>query len=382
MRGLALISLFLGSCFVCEAREVLYLGRSPKGNLMGNAYTSYGTDEYSLFYNPALLGRNDGVQFTPLNPSIGVTNVLDDLDRFDNFPSSDPVAITERVIGLPIYVQTGIYPGFKMGPFGFSLFANQQTSMILRNQTHPTLSLDYRLDRGFIFGGAFSIGEGAKASVWDGRQPKRKRKNSSGHRWSYGFAVKNVNRQGLSGDFDLFGTDLVSIINSGSSSYSDIRNELGFAKGEAWGLDLGVDFIYASDMFEFGSSLAILDVGDTRFAKTQGEGDVPIQQMAITWGNHVLFDFGIGELALSMDIGPMNQGLAAGRWFHLGAEVSLPIISAFAGYNEGYLGYGLEIDIWVARVIAGFYSVEVSGDYKIEEGKRAVIYLSLIDVSM
>lgn len=382
MKKLVLLFLICQICQSVIAREVLYLGRSPKGNLMGNAYTSYGTDEYSLFYNPALLGRNDGVQFTPLNPSIGVTNIIDDLDRFDDFPSDDAVAITERVIGVPVYLQTGIYPGFKMGPFGFSLFANQQTSLVLRNQTHPTLSIDYRLDRGFIFGGAFSVGHGAKASVWDGRMPTRKRKHTTGHRWSYGFAVKNINRQGLSGDFDLFGTDLISTINSGVASYSDFRNELGFAKGEAWGFDTGIDFIYASDNFEFGSSLGILDVMDTRFEKTQGEGDVPIQEMNVTWGNHVLFDFGIGELAFSLDIGPINQGLSAGRMFHLGAELSLPILSVYAGYNEGYLGYGLEVDLWVFRVVAGLYSVEVSGDYKIEEGKRAVIYLSLIDVSL
>jgi hypothetical protein len=364
------------------AKEVLYLGRSPKGMLMGNAYTSYATDEYALFYNPALIGRNDGVHFTPLNPSIGVTNILDDLDRFSNFPS-DAVGITDRILGVPIYIQTGLYPGLKMGPFAFNLFANQQTSMVLRNRVHPTLSIDYRLDRGFMFGGAFSIGSGAKTSVWDGRSPKKKRKSSEGYRWSYGFAVKNINRSGISGDFDLFGTDLINLVNGGQvDSYDAFRRELGFAKGDGWGVDLGVDFIYSNGAFEFGSGLGILDVGDTRFEKTEGEGDVPIQRMNATWGTHILFDFGLGELAFTLDVGPLNQGLAAGRLFHMGAELSLPIISLFAGYNEGYLGYGFEMDIWVFKVQAGLYSVEVSSDYKIEEGKRGVITFSLFDVSI
>ena len=167
-----LFILFLTFKYQAQAKEVLYLGRSPKGMMMGNAYTSYATDEYSLFYNPALIGRNDGVHFTPINPSIGVTNILDDMEKFSNFPT-DAVGITDRILGVPIYLQTGIFPGLKMGPFAFSLFANQQTSMVLRNRVHPTLSIDYRLDRGFMFGGAFSIGTGAKASVWDGRSPKK-----------------------------------------------------------------------------------------------------------------------------------------------------------------------------------------------------------------
>lgn len=365
------------------AREVLYLGRSPKGMLMGNAYTSYATDEYSLFYNPALIGRNDGVSFTPFNPSFGVTNILDDMERFDDFPSSDAVAITDRALGLPVYLQAGIYPSLKMGPFAFSLFANTSTSMILRNRVHPTLSIDYRLDRGFLFGGAFSVGEGAKKSVWDKSSGKRARKKSSGgHRWSYGFAIKNINRQGLSGDFDLFGTDLISTINGGGvDSYDAFRRELGFSKGEAWGLDLGIDFIYSSGAFEWGTGLSVLDVGNTRFKKTEGTGTVPEQEMVVAWGTHALLDFGIGELVTTFDISPMNQGLSFGRMFHLGAEISLPLLSVFGGINEGYLSYGVEIDIWIAKLIAGFYSVELSGDYKTEEGKRATVYLSIFDVS-
>lgn len=377
-----LFILFLTFKYQAQAKEVLYLGRSPKGMMMGNAYTSYATDEYSLFYNPALIGRNDGVHFTPINPSIGVTNILDDMEKFSNFPT-DAVGITDRILGVPIYLQTGIFPGLKMGPFAFSLFANQQTSMVLRNRVHPTLSIDYRLDRGFMFGGAFSIGTGAKASVWDGRSPKKRRKSSDGHRWSYGFAVKNINRQGLSGDFDLFGTDLINLVNGGNiNSYDAFRRELGFAKGEAWGLDLGVDFIYSNGTFEFGSGLGILDVGDTRFEKTEGDGNVPLQRMNATWGSHILFDFGVGEITFTLDIGPLNQGLSAGRMFHLGTEVSLPLISVFAGYNEGYLAYGFEMDIWIFKLQAGLYSVEVSSDYKIEEGKRGVITFSLFDVSI
>ena len=42
------------------AREVYYTLRSPKALLMGDAYTTLAEDDYTLFYNPAILARHSG----------------------------------------------------------------------------------------------------------------------------------------------------------------------------------------------------------------------------------------------------------------------------------------------------------------------------------
>ena len=73
---------------ISSAREMNYLARSPRALLMGDAYTAIADDEFTLFYNPAALARNKGVSFTLLDPQMGFTDALSELDRFQNFPSS------------------------------------------------------------------------------------------------------------------------------------------------------------------------------------------------------------------------------------------------------------------------------------------------------
>lgn len=57
------VLLFLCLVSMLHAQEVNYLARSPRALLMGDAYTAIADDEFTLFYNPAALGRNKGVSF-------------------------------------------------------------------------------------------------------------------------------------------------------------------------------------------------------------------------------------------------------------------------------------------------------------------------------
>lgn len=94
--------------------EFSYLGRSPEVLFMGDAYTAVADDENTLFYNLAAMGRHNGVTIAPINPTIGVTDVLDKnlslsefeiglSDTFENFPK-EPEDIADRILGLPLYL--------------------------------------------------------------------------------------------------------------------------------------------------------------------------------------------------------------------------------------------------------------------------------------
>jgi hypothetical protein len=52
-----------------------------------------------------------------------------------------------------------------------------------------------------------------------------------------------------------------------------------------------------------------------------------------------------------------------------------------AGWNGGYLSYGAGIELWPVTLYAGFYGIEIGSAFHQEEGKRAIIYLSLLDFS-
>ena len=372
MKNILLFTLFIFS-FNLFAQEVIHIGRSPKSLLLGDAYTARADDEYTLFYNPAALGRNSGVQVTPLNPSVGVTNALDEVDRFKDFPSSDPALIADRLLGFPVYAQSGVFPGLKMASFGFNLFAQSRTSFLLQNATHPAIDLDYRVDRGFIAGFAYNIGSGG---VFSGK------KNKTGNRTSIGISVKHTQREGVKGLFDLFGTDLLTKITNNTSEVDDIRNSIGWSKGKAWGVDLGVEQSFSSQFSEFTWAASILDVGGTKYRKVSGTGVVPGQDMYVNAGVNWKQSMGPFAYSLSVDAAALNIYMPFSRKLRTGLEIEVPFVSLLAGYAEGYVSYGVEVRLWPVKILAGFYSAESGVELREFESKRAVFQLNLFDIDI
>ncbi len=361
------------------AQEVGYIGRSPRAQLMGDAYTAIADDEYTLFYNPAALGRNKGVSFTPLNVSVSGTNVIDDMDKFKDFPKSDPAAIANKILNYPVSIQASTFPGLKMATFGFNLFASSKTNMVLRNAIHPILDIDYRYDRGFIAGFAYNVGSGASSSRISKRSSKTK--TTVGKRLSIGMSVKHVGREGIADQYDLFGTTLLNKINSGNTDINSLKKALGYSKGKAWGVDLGAEYAYSTGRSVLTAGLSILDVGTTRFKKTEGTNELPDQDMTINTGVAYKQDFGIFDYTLSADIRPLTSSIDVSRKFHFGTELSLPLVSLNAGWSEGYLSYGGTLKLWPVKLTAGFFGVEMGSKFREQEAKRFVVYLSLFDFS-
>ena len=364
---------------VGESKEIRQLNRSVRGLLMGDAYTAIADDEYTLFYNPAALGRHNGLSIHFLNPDVSVTNVLGEMDRFQNFPTDDPTAIAERILGLPLHLRFGATPGVKMGSFGFNLMASSTTDLVLRNAIHPALDMDYRLDRGFVMGYAYTIGGGS-------RKPKRHRATSSaassaGKKTSIGVGFKSMNRQGIFNSFDLFGLELLNKISTSDGDIYSIRKALGYSYGQGYGVDLGIEHSITTSLSQLNLALAIMDVGDTRFTRTAGDSEIPRQEMSVNLGASWSQNFLLLDYTLSVDLAPLNQDIAFGRKLHVGMELGLPLVSGMFGWNGGYISYGLGVNIWLVKLYAGFYGVELGSNFRQEEGKRGILYLSILDFS-
>ncbi len=338
---------------------------------MGDAFTAVTDDEYTLFYNPAALASSEKVRITPLNVTLGLTNLLDDMDRFQNFPS-DAVGVANKIMDFPIYTQLGTAPGFKMGAFALSLIANTSASIVLRNAIHPFLDVDYRYDKGVIMGYGHSIGSGAK---------KVKGRLTSGLRLSFGASVKSVSREGLQGSFSFFGTDLLNAV-GGAKDFNGIRRKLGYSKGQGFGVDLGTELAFSSSNYIMKSGFSILDVADTKFSRSEGFRDIPNQKMAMNWGSSFSQKFFLFDYTLAFDIHPLNSSADLSSKIHLGASIALPGLELFAGFNGGYSSYGATIKLWPISLTAGVYGVELGAKYRQNKGARAIIYLSLLDLDL
>jgi hypothetical protein len=362
-----------------EAKEIMHLMRSPYALLMGDAFTARADDEYTLFYNPAALGRNAGLRLSPLNPTVGIVSALDDIDRFKDFSETkdsdgnyDAAKIGERLMGFPVYIHAGASPSMKFGPMGMVLFASTSSSIIMRNNVHPMMDVDYRLDRGFIVGFAHSIGNGAKSTSGD--------KTTPGQRLSIGVALKKMNRQGLDNSYDLFGSELMAnIAQASGGDLVSLRNAMGYSKGKAWGGDLGLEWIHSTEYSELSWGLSILDINDTRFRKLDGTQDIPRQEMYINTGITWRQDFTLLDYSFSMDLHPINVVMPWQRKLHIGFDIGIPLIRVMAGLSEGYISYGATVSLWPFKITAGFYGVELGSEYKQEKGSRAFVYISLLD---
>jgi len=352
--------------------QVRYLSRSPYALLMGDAFTARADDNYTLFYNPAGLAKNSGVEFYLVNLKISATNVISDLDRFSNL-SSDPVELTSTLTGFPIYIAASGVPTLKFGPFGLTLFASFNSSMTLRNSVHPYLEVDHRYDRGFIFGYAHTLGKGGIF---------QRGKKSDGASTTIGVSVKQFNREGVNKNYDLFGTSLLGKITSGEiSDYAGFKNALGYSKGKTWGWDLGVEQKFVSGNSSLSFAVAANDVMGTHFTITEGSNPLANQDMIISSGISYQYKTTLFDYSLNMDFKPVLADVPFARKLHFGFDIGIPMIRAMIGINEGYLSYGAKLRLWPFVLTAGFYGVELGNEYRQLKGNRLIIYLSLLDFS-
>lgn len=366
--------------FQALGSPVRYLQRSPRALLMGDAYTTLAEGNYSLFYNPALMGRNTGASVDLLNINLQLTNPLGEEDRFEDFPENDPVAITNRMMNFPVFLNAATAPGLKMGTFGMNFFLSGMTNAVLSNAVRPVLDLEYNYDRGFVFGGAYNFGVGRRKGT------KRKKSGwqgfGNGWRGSIGMGAKYINREGIDESYYVFSTTLLNnVLNGSSSDIEELRKSLGYSKGKTWGFDAGVDFTYGMKHSQFSLGASVMNIGGLNFNETEGTADVPDDEANLSIGSAFRQDYGLFGWTLSADLRPLNQDIDFGRKFHLGFMLDLPVVDFMIGINEGYWSYGAQIDIYLFKLMAGVYSVELGSGYKELEGKRAIIYLSFLDFS-
>jgi hypothetical protein len=344
-----------------EAQEFIYSGRSAKGLLMGDAYTSLANDDYTLFYNAAVLSENKGIEIYPINPSISFYRNFKDYDiqDFEDLDEDRIGKIVDDFMGMALHLSGQFNPTFKLGNFGMSLIFNPALRLNLRNSTHPTAEFDVRFDKGFVVGYAFNF------------------KSKEGQT-SVGLSAKFLSREGLKEIYDIFNVSTYEVINDSECKEECIKNHFNYSKGKGVGFDLGIlHLLELKNNTQIRFGLSILDIGDTTFSLDSGS--VPSQDMMVNLGFAYSYRYGIANWAFSLDLHPLNQSTDFGRIVHLGLDMGIDILQVMAGFNGGYFSGGLELDLKFIRIVAGLFDIEVGGGYRNQKSERAVIYLDLFE---
>ena len=344
--------------------------RSPKALLMGDAFTAVNDDDFSLFYNPASLGRHKrDLTMYPFNFQFSGTNVLQDTDRFEDFPD-EPVGVADVLMNYPAHASLGLAPGLKLFNVGVSFILNESFDALLRNPAHPMLDLDIHSDRGVVAGVGIPIGPG-----------RISKKSQSGSQTSVGLSGKYIERTGLVGTYALSGPTVLDSL--GKDEISDVLKGLGQVKGIGWGFDAGIEHVIKEGNSQYVVGLSAMDITSTSFTVPETAGDLKVAKIhdSVNLGLAMGQEYSLFHYVLSADIRSLNEQMEFGRRVRVGAQVGIPGLTVMAGMNSGYYSYGAMLNLGFMKFTAGFYDIEMGTTYRQIKSDRLIIYLSLFDFS-
>lgn len=337
---------------------------------MGDAFTAVNDDEFTLFYNPAALARHKrDFSINPINPQFQGTNVLSDMDRFENFPD-EPVGAADVLMDYPAHASAGMAPGFKLFNVGVTFLANESFDVLLRNRSHPMLDLDMKSDRGVMVGIGIPLG------------PSRlSRKNAQGSQTSLGLSAKYLERTGVRDTLALAGPTVVDSLSR--DELQDVLKTLGRVKGIGYGFDAGIEHVSRSGNSQFVASLAAMDITGTDFKEQDHPDDLQVSDIRdqVNLGLAAGQDFKLFHYILSADVRGLNEQMDFGKRLRFGVEFGVPGLSVMGGLNSGYYSYGATLDLVFMKLTAGFYDMELGSKYKQIKSRRFLLYLSLFDFS-
>jgi hypothetical protein len=368
MKKILLLSLFVSTS--AFAFDNPYTLRSPRGLLMGDAFTAVNDDSFTLFYNPATLARHKSdLTLYPLNATLTGTNVLADMDRFKDFPD-EPVGAADVLMNYPVHAGVNTAPGFKLFNFGMTAIVADSYDILLRNQANPTMDIDIRSDRGVAMGFALPIGPG-----------RLNKKTNRGSQTSIGVGAKYIERTGVADQIGLMSTTTLNCL--GQDKVEDVAKCLGRVRGQAWGFDLGVEHVVKVANAQWVLGMTALDVTGTDFQVPNNPNKLKVasNRDQVNLGSAFGQDFGLFHYIVSADVRALNEEMDFGKRLRVGGEVGVPGLAVMAGMNSGYYSYGATLDMGFIKTTAGMYEVEVGSKYKQQKSSRFVLSVTLFDFS-
>ncbi|GIL18454.1 MAG: hypothetical protein BroJett040_22050 [Oligoflexia bacterium] len=309
-----------------QAAEFYEYTQSVRALGMGGVRVHNEDDAAVMLWNPAALAYITGINWTVFNLNAGINGmqIYNDIQAVGNINGIDSLS---SFYGKNVWVGAGGYSVMAFPYFGFGLYDNGYGAFRLQDPAFPNMDITVLNDWGAIMGGAIPLGGAG----------------------SLGLNVKRVTRYG--GNTILGPSDLMTVTNT--TITNAITNE-----GIGYGLDLG--YMFAPPvMGNPAISLSWIDVGSTAFNKTKGTQAPSRIKDNLTLGitSHGSLP-GLGY-ATGLEYRHItDQGEPLGKKIHLGLELSLAFLDVRAGFYQGYITYGLGMDLWLMRLDLASYSVE------------------------
>jgi hypothetical protein len=306
---------------------------------LGNAFSSLVDDEEALFYNPAGIAKNGGIYWTVADPRAGITDVTDLSENLDAFSELQDASTFSNALadlyGEPILGNGGAKTSIIMPFFSAAYYIDYDVGLMVENPVSPTITLNYVKDTGIAFGTAFSMGPFLQM----------------------GFVGRRVTREGTRAEY---GPSVIADIAAGNSDPDVIFDNLE-NKGVGYGLDMGMNLTIPTPV-QPTLSFVWKNIGNTKFTLDEGTKAPPTEKQEWVLGGSLMVDAWLAHIAPSLEFKHMNDDQTQlGKKVHLGLEVGIPFIDLRVGLNQGYLSYGVGLDIGPIRIDAASWGVEMGG---------------------
>lgn len=324
------IILFLFISQASNARELFEYQRPAWALGMGGVYTPFPRSGDIPTANAAYLTQVKEVNLELLNIDIKASG-LKDLETFQDLPEIDGVEDLGPLYGKPL--QTGLDGRLSIvAPnFGLSIYSNIFIRTYFNNPLVPEWYVHYLSDYGLTMAFAKKIGPQLSA----------------------GLSLKRINRRG-----GAVTVDLETIEDYISTEDQDVILDLLNNQGTAYGVDLSLLHL-TSDSNPTMATLVWKDVGRTTFQKTSGDKNPPSIHDNLILGLGYIWDGPGFDVKSGLEFRHLlTDQTQFGKKIHTGLEFSLPLIDVRAGLSQGYMTYGVGLDLWILRVEAAQFTEE------------------------
>ena len=298
---------------------------------MGSACISQAKGAQALFLNPAALARVQGFDFILAQLKAGVSK--DAVDFSKQFSGSTFAASDlNKLYGKYLAADVDARSGFVMPNFGFGVYSNNYTTMQFNDPAFPTFDMALIADYGYAIGGATLLNEQS----------------------AFGATFRHVKRWGGS---QTIGVNTLTGASANSLASNNFQDH-----GVGQALDLAYMTAFNHPMKPI-LSVVWRDVGVTTFNKTQGTSAPPRQVDNISVGLSMEQELSFIKMYYALEYSnATDYSIEPYKRFHGGVEASLGPLDLRGGINQGYVSYGVGIDLWFFELEAASYATEM-GNY-------------------
>lgn len=321
------ILIFLLILHESKAIELFQSSQSIRARGMGGFYSPIARGTDCLFYNPAALAFENGIDWRIFRLQLGLsTQFASQGGSSPNLSSFNLTNFYGKRLSLFADGNTAVTVPY----FGIAGYDEGRLNMSVHNPPYPNAEINFINDYGYILGFAALLNPEV----------------------SMGMNFKQIRRWGGTSELAI-GTLL-----GGATSISTLTGAF-VNKGVGYGVDLALAS-RGQGRLSPSYSLVWRDIGTVTFAKTDGVAAPPPISDNLSLGAAFTVDLPGLDITTGVEFAHLTRSSEQfGKKIHLGTELSLPIIDIRAGLGQGYTSYGLGIDLLFLKFDLASFTEEI-----------------------